>query len=242
MSTQRRPAPAEFPRPHPLVTELRRRLRSAGDSARAAAMQSYMKSPMPFHGVPTPVMRALTRELIAAHPLTGFGEWHDTTLELWRGARFREERYAAIELTGHRLYRDHQLMKSLPLYEELIVTGAWWDLVDGVAGNRLGPLLERYQAPMHKRMLTWSRSPDRWKRRSSIICQLRFKQATDLELLYACIEANLADPDFFIRKAIGWALRQYAWTDAAEIRRYVGEHVAALSPLSRREALKNIGA
>ena len=89
-------------------------------------------------------------------------------------------------------------------------------------------------------MRAWSTDPDLWKRRVSIICQISFKKETDLELLYANIEPNLADRNFFIRKAIGWALRAYAWTDPEEVARYVSVNEARLSGLSRREALKNI--
>jgi 3-methyladenine DNA glycosylase AlkD len=102
-------------------------------------------------------------------------------------------------------------------------------------------MLRDYPATMRRRMLTWSRSKDLWKRRTSIICQLGFKAQTDLELLYACIEPSLDSREFFLRKAIGWALRQYAWSDPAEVRRYVRAHRERLSPLSHREALKNIG-
>jgi 3-methyladenine DNA glycosylase AlkD len=77
--------------------------------------------------------------------------------------------------------------------------------------------------------------------RTAILSQVRFKADTDLGLLFDCIEPNLADRDFFIRKAIGWALRQHAWTDPTEIRRYVRQNEAQLSGLSKREALKNIG-
>jgi 3-methyladenine DNA glycosylase AlkD len=159
---------------------------------------------------------------------------------MWHGARFREERYAAIELTGHRSARAHQTLEALPLYEELIVTGAWWDLVDGIASHRLGGLLRRHPREMRRAMLEWSRDDDLWKRRSAIICQLGFKADIDLELLYACIEPSLGSREFFLRKAIGWALRQHAWTDPAEVARYVREKGDALSGLSRREALKNI--
>ena len=79
-----------------------------------------------------------------------------------------------------------------------------------------------------------------WKRRTSIICQLGFKRDTDLDLLYACIRPSLGSKEFFLRKAIGWALRQYAWTDPGEVQRYVRDHEGKLSPLSRREALKNV--
>jgi 3-methyladenine DNA glycosylase AlkD len=90
-------------------------------------------------------------------------------------------------------------------------------------------------------MRAWSTDSNLWKRRASIICQVAFKGETDVDLLYACIQPNLADRQFFIRKAIGWALRQYAWTDPAEVRRYVTANASRLSGLSRREALKNIG-
>ena len=127
------------------------------------------------------------------------------------------------------------------MYEEMIVTGAWWDCTDAIAPHRIGDyLLRGYPESMTPVMIQWSRSTDRWKRRSAIICQLGFKEATDLGLLYACIEPNLDDRDFFIRKAIGWALRDYAWTDPDEVSRYVREYDSRLSALSRREALKNI--
>jgi 3-methyladenine DNA glycosylase AlkD len=126
------------------------------------------------------------------------------------------------------------------MYEEMIVTGAWWDYVDDIATHRLGVLLRRYPSRMKRRMGAWSRSPDMWKRRSAILSQITFKADTDLELLYACIEPSLSSREFFLCKAIGWALRQYAWTDPREVVRYVRAHRAELSPLSRREALKNL--
>ena len=122
----------------------------------------------------------------------------------------------------------------------MIVTGAWWDFVDTIASRRLGPLLAKYPAVMRRKMLVWSRSRNMWKRRSAILCQLHFKKETDLKLLYAVIEPSLASKEFFLRKAIGWALRQYAWTDASEIQRWVRNNRHRLSPLTVREALKNI--
>jgi 3-methyladenine DNA glycosylase AlkD len=133
-----------------------------------------------------------------------------------------------------------QIPAAMPLYEEMIVTGAWWDFVDEIASRRVGPILQNYPGPMGKKMLSWSRSENFWKRRTSILCQLGFKRSTNLDLLYACIEPSLDSKEFFLRKAIGWALRQYAWTDPAEIRAYVRRNKERLSSLSQREALKNI--
>jgi 3-methyladenine DNA glycosylase AlkD len=223
-----------------LLAILRRELRRAADPARAPAMQAYMKSAMLYHGVPAPVLRAVCRRVFAGHDISEPARWRRDVLGLWRGARYREERYGAIALTGDRRAAPFQTLATLPMYEEMIVTGAWWDYVDDIATHRLGGLLRRYPSAMARRMRAWSRSPDLWKRRSAILCQITFKADTDLELLYACIEPSLPSREFFLRKAIGWALRQYAWTDPREVTRYVRARRAELSPLSRREALKNV--
>jgi 3-methyladenine DNA glycosylase AlkD len=224
---------------HPLVSKVRHALAEAADPTKAAAMQAYMKSSMPYRGVSAPVLKRLCREAFAAHRLATADEWERVVLELWRHAAFREERYAAVLLTQARLYREFLTLSSLPMLEEMIVTGAWWDFVDTLAGNNLGDILRAAPRRMKPLMRRWARDADMWKRRSAILCQLTFKRDTDLELLYDCIEPNLSHKDFFIRKAIGWELRQYAWTDPKEVRRYVKANTDRLSSLSVREALKN---
>ncbi|HTV78237.1 MAG TPA: DNA alkylation repair protein [Steroidobacteraceae bacterium] len=224
------------------IRQLRKALRQAADPLKAPAMRAYMKSQMPYHGVPAPLLRNVFRSVFADVEFGSAGQWRGQVLDLWRNARYREERYGALHLAGHRLALPFQTPVAMRLYEELIVSGAWWDYVDDIASHRVGPILRAYPAPMRRRMLAWSRSPNLWKRRTSIICQLGSKADTDLGLLYACIEPSLEAQEFFLRKAIGWALRQYAWTDPAEVRRYVRRNHDRLSPLSRREALKNIGA
>ena len=198
-----------------------------------------MKSAMPYRGVSAPALKQLCREAFKAHPLATAEEWTRVVLELWRDASFREERYAAVLLTQARPYRAFLTLASLPMLEEMIVTGAWWDFVDTLASYNLGDILRAEPRRMTSLMRRWARDPDMWKRRSAILCQLKFKRETDLELLYACIEPNLSHKDFFIRKAIGWSLRQYAWTDPKEVQRYVKANKDRLNPLSVREALKN---
>jgi 3-methyladenine DNA glycosylase AlkD len=161
-------------------------------------------------------------------------------LELWRAAKFREERYAAVGLASDRRYLAYRTRAAIPLLEEMIVTGAWWDYVDALASHPLGDVLVSDPRGVAPVMRKWARGRDMWMRRAAILCQLRRKRDTDLALLYDCIEPNLADREFFMRKAIGWALRQYAWTDPAEVDRYVRTNHARLSPLSTREALKNL--
>ena len=199
-----------------------------------------MKSAMRFHGVDTKTLRAICSRLYAGHPVTDAAAWRRDVLGIWRGAKFREERYAAIELAGDRRARPFQTMASLQMYEEMIVTGAWWDLVDALATKRLGDILRNEPVPMRKAMRAWSRGKDMWKRRSSILCQNAFKKDTDLDLLFALIEPSIASREFFLAKAIGWALRSYAWTDAKPIVAYVEANRVRLAPLSVREALKNV--
>jgi 3-methyladenine DNA glycosylase AlkD len=202
-------------------------------------MQAYMKSAMPFYGLKLPDVRSISRRVFNQSGPTTCDDWRATILELWRGARYREERYAALELLSRKQHRGCLTPDAMPMLEEMVVTGAWWDLVDELAPV-IGELLRRHPKQMRPLMRRWSTDHDLWKRRVSIICQLKFKRDTDLELLYANIEPNLTDRDFFIRKAIGWALRQYAWTDPDEVARYVRSNESRLSGLSKREAMKNI--
>jgi 3-methyladenine DNA glycosylase AlkD len=199
-----------------------------------------MKSAMPFHGLKAVPFRAICREVFGDLSIPDAAAWQAHVLDLWGNARYREERYAAIELTGVRAARGFQDMTALPLYERLVVEGAWWDYVDGVASHRLGTLLRNEPRKMRPAMLSWARCENLWKRRAAILCQLTFKHETDLRLLYGCIEPSMGSKEFFLRKGIGWALRQLAWSNPDEVVRYVRAHADSLSPLTKREALKNV--
>lgn len=225
-----------------IADQLLDELRAAADPSRAPAMQAYMKSAMPYLGVPTMPLRAACKRVFDGLGYPSAEAWRADVMTLWRGARFREQRYAAIELTGIAAARPFQRIDSLAMYEEMVLTGAWWDFIDPIATQRLWAILRNDPAPMKQAMLAWAQGPDLWKRRSAILCQLHARAATDLELLHACIEPSLDSREFFLRKAIGWALRQYARTDPAWVRRYVSAHGDRLSNLSKREALKRIGA
>ncbi len=208
---------------------------------RAAAMQTYMKSTMPYYGLSLPQVRGVCKAVFSERELVSCAGWKKDVLELWRGARRREERYAALYLLRSKAYRECVVPGLMPMIEEMVETGAWWDVVDELV-HTVGQLLRDHPREIKPVMRAWSTDSNMWKRRVSIICQLSFKRDTDLDLLYANIEPNLGDREFFIRKAIGWALRQYAHTDPKEVARYVREHEAELSGLSRREAVKNFTA
>jgi 3-methyladenine DNA glycosylase AlkD len=225
----------------PLTSRVREALEAVAEPAQAPAMQAYMKSAMPYLGVSTVPRRAALKPVFAGLDWPDSAAWQADVLTLWRGATHREERYAAIELAAVNAARGFQRIDALPMYEEMIVSGAWWDYVDEIAGHRLWMLLQNDRPTMERTMRAWSTDADMWKRRSSIICQLPAKNGTDLDLLYACIEPSIGSGEFFLRKAIGWALRQYAWIDPEEVARYVAANDKRLSGLSKREALKNGG-
>ena len=174
-----------------LIRAVRQALRAAADPAKAPVMQAYMKSEMPYRGVQSSPLRQALRPLFAAHSIETFEDWRATVLALWREARYREERYAAIELAGHSLSHSFHTLEALPVYEEMIVSGAWWDFVDAVASHQIGGLLRRYPRQMASILRTWASGEDIWKRRAAILAQLGFKSSTDCALLYDCIRPSL---------------------------------------------------
>ena len=223
-----------------LVRDLREALAAAGDPARAEQQRRYLKSAMEMYGVGVPRTRRIAQAVAASHPClwrdaTG---WETALRRVWDTAEHREERFAVLAIIRSRHSAQHaERIESLTLYEHLLRTGQWWDLVDE-ASHAVGLVVRAHPAAA-ARMRAWATDADLWVRRSAIICQLQHKEHTDLPLLSDVIEANQDDGEFFIRKAIGWALRDYARTDGAWVRAFVTNH-PRLSPLSRREALKHL--
>lgn len=223
-----------------LTEQVRSVLAAAGDPRRAADQQRYMKSAMPYHGVSLPAVRRLTRPLLRAAAFDSRAAWERDVRDLWDSATHREERYVASALARHRAAAAWQDPDALPLYRHLIVTGAWWDVVDEVAAHLVGGVLAAHRAATTPTIRAWARDEDLWLRRTAVICQLQHGADTDTALLAEAIEANVADTSFWLRKAIGWALRQHARTDPAWVRARVDQLGDRLSGLSRREALKHL--
>ena len=194
-----------------------------------------MKSSMPFLGVRLPEVRRLTKTAARASPPADIHDLERSTRRLWDEATHREERYAATALTALRLAKGR--LELLDLYEHIAVTGAWWDHVDEVA-HRISILHDAHPRPAAQAVRRWAASSDMWLRRLAIISQLGRRDRVDRGLLADVIEPNLADPEFFIRKAIGWAVREVARVDPDWVQKFADEH--ELSALSRREALKHL--
>lgn len=229
-----------------VVDAVRATLAPAGDPERARGQQAYMRSAMPYRGITAPELRTLLRPVLAAWaPGLDRAGWEAAVRALWDGATHREERYAAIALARHRVARPWQDPSVLDLYRHLVVTGAWWDLVDPVAADLVGPVLLGHRAEVTPVLDAWATGDDLWLRRTAVLAQLTHGAATDTALLSRVLEANLDDSrpfgrEFFVRKAVGWALRQHARTDPAWVRAWVAAHEDRLSGLSRREALKHL--
>lgn len=225
-----------------LIEAIHAALAEHADAERAAGQQRYMKSAMPYLGLTTPTLRKALRPVLAstAYRIAERGEWEATVRALWGGATHREHWYAALALLGHRAYTPWRDVDVMVVLADLVREGAWWDVVDDIATHRVREVLLGWPDEVVPVLREWSVDEFLWIRRTAIICQVGAKQATDTQLLTEVIEPNIADPDFFIRKAIGWVLRDYARTDPDWVRAFVAAH-PDLSPLSRREALKHLG-
>ena len=219
------------------VELVRRGLSEAADPAKAEPMAAYLKTDMPFYGVQkagrTPVLRSLVR----AFPATDRAMYTDVVDALWR-LPHREEKYLAIGYA--RSFDAYIDPPSMPLFERLVVEGAWWDLVDETAIKLVGRARFQHRTDVTPVVRRWQTEPNLWLRRSSIICQVGQKTDTDVALLADACTGNLADTEFFIRKAIGWALRDFARTDPDWVRSYCETNRASMSGLSHREATKHL--
>ncbi len=220
-----------------LVAFVQAELQALAQRERAARMQAYMKTDMPFYGVAAPARRRIGRRLRERLRLETPADYQQAVVALWT-LPHREEKYLAIGVAV-----DHPrfiAFDQLPLYRRLIVEGAWWDLVDEVAAHLVGRVLLIDRVRTRPLLDRWVDDPDLWLRRSALISQLTHREETDADQLFGHCLRRAHETEFFIRKTIGWALRQYAHTDPEAVRAFLAEHGEKLSGLSRREASKHL--
>jgi len=224
---------------HQTAIDVRARelLIQAADPAKAGPMASYMKTEMPFYGVSSRERKAISGLLAREFPATSRDDYVCSVRTLWHG-EFREEKYLAIAYA--RLFPRYVTLSSIPLYRTMITQGAWWDFVDEIAAHLVGSVLFRQRDRLTPTMESWTMNNDLWLARTSIICQLRHKASTDTELLDSACTRNLESTEFFLRKAIGWALREYAKTDPSWVTAYAERHKDEMSGLTYREAMKHL--
>ncbi|MBT2571948.1 DNA alkylation repair protein [Planococcus sp. ISL-110] len=201
----------------------------------AAPMSAYMRNQFDFLGIKTPLRNALLREQFLEYQLP---EPEHLAEEVWNLYELpeREYQYAAIALLGK--MQKQLTIEDLPFLRELIESKSWWDSVDSIVSRILGHVIQTERTAGTVTMFEWSEAQNMWINRAAILHQLKYKKQTDAAALGRIILQHTASPEFFIQKSIGWALREYAKTDAEWALSFVSEHF--LMPLSEREALKNI--
>jgi 3-methyladenine DNA glycosylase AlkD len=219
---------------HNYVLGLKALFDQHADPIKAAPMKKYMREQFEYLGIKSPQVKILIREHIGKHGLPALNEVDVIARDLWELPQ-REFHYVAISLL-ERLEKKLPA-KSIKTVEYLITHKSWWDTVDNVS-HIVGVLFKRFPDVRAKYLPKWRVSKNIWLRRTAILYQLDYKAETDFDLLSAIIRENLGSTEFFINKAIGWALRQYAYTDAKAVKRFV--KATDLHPLSRREAMKHL--
>jgi 3-methyladenine DNA glycosylase AlkD len=220
---------------HPYLVSLVSLFQQNADPAQAAPMKRYMRDQFEYLGIKSPQFKELIKQHIAAHGLPPVDELDSIVRELWELPQ-REFQYAATSLIG-------RMEKKLPkdfakTFEYLITHKSWWDTVDTLAGGSVGVHFQRFPDVCEKYLAKWRKSDNFWLRRTCILFQLNYKEETNFDLLCDIIRENLSSKEFFINKAIGWALRQYARTDPKAVKKFV--KATDLHPLSRREAMKHL--
>ena len=220
----------------PLINKLEQVFLQGKDESRAKKQAAYMRDLFPFFGLPTQVRRAVQKPLFKTYPIQNEKQYKQVLTDLWSKEQ-REFQYAALDIASS--FRKLASQEMLEIYEMMIRKKSWWDTVDDIAANLVGPLLSKHPKLVEV-MDQWIRDENLWIRRSALIFQLKWKKKTDTNRLFTYCREVMHEPDFFIRKAIGWALRQYSKTDPIEVKQFIQNNQHKLSPLSIKEGSKYV--
>ncbi len=210
--------------------------RPAADLERAAAMSAYMRGLFPFLGIPAPAQRTLSRAVLAGLPRPDEPDLRAVATGCWDLPEREYQYFAAGYL---RRYVGTASAGFLATARTLVTTRSWWDTVDPLAVHLVGPLVRRHPE-LGTAMDTWIGDENPWVVRTALLHQLMYKESTDEGRLFRYCSAQGLHPDFFVRKAVGWALREYAKTAPDTVRRYLAASRSRLAPLALREAARNL--
>ncbi|GAA0342415.1 DNA alkylation repair protein [Bacillus carboniphilus] len=202
----------------------------------AVQMEKYLKDHFPFFGIKTPLRRELTKQFFRETGILKEPFQHEFVLELW-GKNEREFQAVALDYISY--YKKKLGKADLSLMETLITTKSWWDTIDMLAQHGVGKIAMDSPEVIPETIEGWAYGESMWLRRTAILFQLKYKEKTDENLLYRYIVENAGSKEFFIQKAIGWALREYSKTNAASVSKFIEEN--SLPNLSVREGSKYLG-
>ena len=220
---------------HPYVASLKTLFEQNANPEQAGPMKKYMRDQFEYLGIKTPQNTVLQKEFYKENSLPIISDLDEILLDLWSLPQ-REFQYVGMGLLGK--FEKQIPAEFIVTVEYLIVTKSWWDTVDAIAGHTIGSHFKRFPKIRERYLKKWRKSKNIWLRRTAILFQLGYKDETDFDLLTEIICENLGSDEFFINKAIGWALRQYAYTDPQAVKKFVKS--TPLHPLSRREAMKHL--
>ncbi len=217
------------------IKNLTEEFKNNTDPEKAIQMSRYMKNQFGYYGIQATHRRELSRSFIKEEGIPIKSELFETLKKLWALPQ-REYQYFGMELAAK--FRKKPEVSDIEIFEWMILHKSWWDTVDFIASNLVGNYFQSYNQQTNKIMADWLDSGNMWLQRTSLIFQLKYKNSTNTDLLSKQINALKHSKEFFIKKAIGWALREYAKTDPHWVHQFVSQ--TELSPLSKREALKNL--
>jgi len=220
---------------HPYVKKISAVLAAHKNVSKAKGAKSYLLNQFDFFGIATPLRRSICMDFYKSHPIKNHPELTLLVKECFAEPE-REMHYFAIELLGY--HKNLWSRQTIALIEWMIKYNSWWDSVDSLNSHVIGKFFIQFPAHIKNYTFKWNRSNNKWLQRMSILFQLMYKEKTNTTLLANYIEHCQLEDDFFIRKAIGWALRAYAYTDAKWVKGFIKTH-PQLSNLSKREALKH---
>lgn len=213
-----------------LLTQM---LKNHRNEENAVAMEKYMKNQFPYLGIKTPERRAIEKQFFKETGILTQPFNKDFVWTLWE---MDEREYQNVALD----YIEKSLKKlqkeDLPFFEKLIITKSLWDTVDVIGPKAVGEIARRYPEVIEETINSWSTHENMWLRRAAILFQLKYKQQTNEALLYQYIVKSADSKEFFIQKAIGWALREYSKTNPESVKQFIEGH--KLAPLSVREGSK----
>ncbi len=219
---------------HSYLIPLIKSFEQHANAVQAKAMKAYMLNQFDFFGLKAPVWRKISKEQFKK-ALPPFNEVEAIVKECFHHPK-REMQYAAIELLA--CFQKEWTKDCIRIIEFILTQKSWWESVDHAATSLTGPYFKKFPEQINRITTRWNKNSNMWLQRSSIMFQKMYKQETDTELLSKHILNQKQSNEFFIQKAIGWALREYSKTNAKWVQAFVKKH--SLSPLSEREALKRI--
>lgn len=217
------------------VSDIQTTLFQNSNSENAFLMKKYMKNKFDFYGIKSPLRKELCKPFLKKEIIPDIAQIEKIIKELWNEPE-RELQYFAMELLSK--YSKDADMRAIDLFEYMITNKSWWDTVDYIAVNLVGKHFLKFPDLILPTTNNWVTSNNIWLQRTSILFQLKYKSKTDLPLLFKYILMHSKSKEFFIRKVIGWALREYSKTDPNAVVNFVNTN--ELSGLSTREALKRI--